>query len=141
MSRPQSAPGVTVPKTNARTRRPSRDWPSRPRKDPHTRLIAQVLELAGPDSSVIATSSRPWASATFLGARHLVIMRIRGAGHADRATLFAEALPHAEFSISGHIVADICVDERSTGGINAGDQGQFPTETLLRLSALTIEDW
>lgn len=138
---------VSVPGTTMRRRLRKRDWPHPPRRDPHTRVIAQLLELAGPDASVIATSSVPWASATFIGARHRIVMRIFGADHAARADIFAESLPDAEFSISGHIVADACVDERQLRLVQAdGDKVQLAdsdsaTETMLRLTILTIEDW
>ncbi|MGE4430838.1 MAG: hypothetical protein AB7E05_08890 [Sphingobium sp.] len=103
-------------------------------------MIAQLLDLAGPDASVIATSSRPWASATFTGARHSVVMKLHGADHAGRASRLARRLPDAEFSISGHIVADACVDDRA--GNPAGDRPMAQAdETMLHLSVLTIEDW
>ncbi|OYW86209.1 MAG: hypothetical protein B7Z20_07750 [Sphingobium sp. 32-64-5] len=94
-------------------------------------MIAQLLDLAGPDASVIATSSRPWASATFTGARHIVVMKLHGADHADQARRLAEYLPDAEFSITGHIVADACVDRRADG----------ESDTTFHLAVLTIEDW
>jgi hypothetical protein len=136
---------VSVPGTSARRRLRKRDWPHPPRRDPHTRVIAQLLELAGPDSSVIATSSVPWASATFVGARHRIVMRISGADHAARADILVENLPDAEFSISGHIVADACIDERQLHLVRAEGETASPeesaTETMLRLTILTIEDW
>ena len=136
MRRPESRTFVSVPASGGPRRLHSREWPRIPRKDPHSRLIAQLLELAGANSSVIATSTRSWASATFIGARHRVTMRFANAGHDERATLFGEKLPEADFSIAGHIVADICVDERRAD-IAAGGHG----ETIVTLSALTIEDW
>lgn len=146
MKRAQIDPVTSVPGTRSRQRVRARDWPRPPRRDPHTRAIAQLLALAGPDSSVIATSSRPWASATFLGAKHTVELLIGGSDAIDRAETFARALPDAEFSISGHIVADACVDEwRMTTGTGDGarDDGCNPATDVvaLRLSILTIEDW
>lgn len=145
MSYPKSRPAVTVPSTRTKTSLRARAWPRPPRRDPHTRLIAQLLDHAGPDSSVIATSSRPWASATFVGARHVIVLKLSGAGHAARADRFIETLPDVEFSIAGHIVADTCVDERllrsaETAGHNPAPQ-PGPAETVLRLCLLTIENW
>jgi len=133
MTHPKPSNAVTVPATRQRHRLRSREWPRPPRKDPHTRVIAQLLDLAGTDSSVIATSSRPWASATFVGARHVVVLRLKGPDNAARAATLADRLPDAEFSITGHIVADACADE-----LRPAADG---SETVMRLSILTIEDW
>lgn len=150
MAETQALPHVTVPKTRRHTRLRERDWPRRPKCDPHTRVIAQLLELAGSDSSVIATSSRPWASATFLGARHKIILKLTGTDHSQRADRFTEALPEAQFSISGHIVAEACIDARQSlddsyelVDEHADDTGTLVIsgETVLRLCILTIEDW
>jgi len=108
-------------------------------------VIAQLLELAGPESSVIATSVRPWASATFTGARHKVVLCFSGEEQERRTAQFASSLPEAEFTIAGHIVADACVDEQK---IQYHQQHQ-PTDTteplnmqrIVSLSVLTIEDW
>jgi len=124
---------VTVPATRQRRRLRSREWPRPPRQDPHTRVIAQVLDLAGADSSVIATSSRPWASATFVGARHSLALKLKGPDNAGRAAMLAARLPDAEFSIAGHIVADACADEHHPAADGSA--------TVMRLSILTIEDW
>ena len=133
MTHPKPSNAVTVPVTRQRHRLRAREWPRPPKKDPHTKVIAQLLDLAGTDSSVIATSSRPWASATFVGARHIVMLRIKGPDNGERATALANRLPDAEFSIAGHIVADACADE-----LRPAADG---SETVMRLSILTIEDW
>ena len=109
-------------------------------------MIAQLLALAGTDSSVIATSARPWASATFLGARHRIVLKIEGDDHVEKAETFAKNLPDAEFSITGHIVADACVDEWEMVADRAGTQASEPgpaqqAHILLRISVLTVEDW
>ena len=145
MPQAQSRPHVTVPATRRRSRLRERDWPRPPRRDPHTRVIAQLLELAGPESSVIATSVRPWASATFTGARHKIVLCFGGDEQEQRAAEFASSLPEAEFTIAGHVVADACVDEQK---IQYRQQHQpantaetLDTETIMSLSVLTIEDW
>jgi len=108
-------------------------------------LITQLLDRAGSDSSVIATSSRAWASATFLGARHVILLKLGGTGHAARADVLMETLPGMEFAIAGHIVADLCVDERMVRAASSvsgnPSAGNDPMETVLKLSILTIEDW
>lgn len=146
MSRPKCQPSISVPSTGARQRQRARDWPRPPRRDPHVRVIAHLVQIGEPDMSVIASSSRPWASATFLGAQHRIVLRFSGADAHSRATCFAEALPEAEFSISGHIVADACVDEWRMEGVTDEEiGGEAPDQTqetaLLRISVLTVEDW
>lgn len=153
MTRAQVRPITSVPRTRSRRSSCARDWPRPPRRDPQTRMIAQLLALAGPDSSVLGTSSRPWASATFIGARHSVTLRIGGADHVERAEAFASHLPNAEFSIYGHIVADACIDEWRLSAESASARNEpdvAPTSdartaqqacSILRLSVLTIEDW
>lgn len=142
----QSLPTVSVPYTGTRQRLRSRDWPRPPRRDPHIRIIAQLTQLSGPDMSVIASSSRPWASATFIGAQHRIVLRFSGTDAHSRATCFAEALPEAEFRISGHIVADACVDEWRSDEMTENESGsetpdQAGESVLLRISVLTVEDW
>lgn len=148
MTRPERRDQISVPRTGGRQRVRSRDWPRRPRRDPHMRVTAQLLDLAGPAASVVEASFRPWASATFLGARHRVTIRFTGPDHCHKAEIFASTLPEAEFSVSGHIVADACVDAWKTSdplptgstGL-AGDRDGRVEETLLHLSVLTVEDW
>lgn len=151
MTRPQAIPKLSVPSTRSRQRLRSRDWPRQPRRDPHVRVITQLSELAGSDISVIASSSRPWASATFIGAQHRVILRFAGEDAPEHAARFAECLPEAEFAIAGHIVADACVDEwlretdkrEEAADQDCTDKGhQAQAEGLtLRITVLTVEDW
>jgi len=134
---------ISVPLTGPTRRARERDWPRPPRRDPHCRLISQLLALGGPTASVIATSSGPWASATFVGARHRIILLLRGEDHEARADRLAKLLPEQEFAISGHIVADCCLDERITRPASgeANEGWSTESETLIRIAALTIEDW
>lgn len=153
MTRAQVRPITSVPRTKSRRSSCARDWPRPPRRDPQTRMVAQLLALAGPDSSVLATSSRPWASATFIGGRHSITLRLGSPDHVERAEAFASNLPDTQFSIYGHIVADACIDEwrLSAEPVNARDAPDAAPATdsctaqqacsILRLSVLTIEDW
>jgi hypothetical protein len=140
---------ISVPKVKGRrpalapslTGRPAQtvEHPA-PRRDPLGRLLAQLIQRAGRHAVIAHSSSRPWASATFVGAQHRIIMQFSGAPE-DRADIaacadaFAHALTDAEFSIPGHIVADLAVDERIDDG-----QGDGPSIGFV-LTALTIEDW
>ena len=99
--------------------------------DPLPRLLVQLAERAGSPSAVERAASRPWASALFEGRRHVIALRLTGADAAERRARFAEGLADAEWTLHGHFVADICIDEShsATG------------EEWLELSALTIRDW
>ena len=129
---------VSVPKTCKVRRLSQRTWPHPPRRNPHTRVIAQLLELAGPESSVFATSCRPWSSATFIGSRHDIVISFRGDHQLVNASHFSDILPESEFTITGHIVADACVDAMEQNKVGRNDERP---ETHLHLSILTIEDW
>ncbi|MEA3388234.1 hypothetical protein [Sphingobium sp. CCH11-B1] len=85
------------------------------RADPLPRLLDQLIARAAGPATVEQASSRPWASALFDG----------------RAAAFAQDIGEAEWSLSGHFVADISVDRSQPDA-----QG-----VTLDLSALTIQDW
>ncbi|MFT3967348.1 MAG: hypothetical protein QM690_15840 [Sphingobium sp.] len=102
------------------------------RRDCHGRLIAALLERAGPDAEMAEDGLTPWASATFIGARHRLVLVLRGDDAASRAGALASLLPEAEFAIAGHLVADLAVD---------CCESDHPGEGRLRLSILTIEAW
>ncbi len=105
------------------------------RGNPHRRLIHAIVTLAGGQdvAAPVTVSHAPWASATFQGTRHLIELRLSGPDARARATRLADALPRAEFTLPGHIVADIAVDRLAP----VPDPGAWQ----LSLSALTIEDW
>ena len=79
--------------------------------------------------------SRAWASVTFTGARHRIVLRLEGEGAEGAAAAFVDTLEAAEFDLGGHIVADIALvsSERLTCPNGA---------PLVRigLEALTVED-
>lgn len=56
------------------------------------------------DATTLERRSRPWASATFSGARHSLLL---GFGSAQCAEHAARALPESEFDLPGHLVADL----------------------------------
>lgn len=67
------------------------------RADPH-RALTRVLLTRYPALQVLQSSAEPWASATFTGARHVLVC----AGGPDLTGVDEVDLP-----LSGHIVADI----------------------------------
>jgi hypothetical protein len=78
---------------------------------------------------VEALKSRSWASITFSGERHRLVLRIEGAGARAAADRFLDSLAEREFDLEGHILADIApvADERDANGVR------------LSLEALTVE--
>jgi len=116
-------------------RPPESILPSSPRparRDCHGRLIATLLDQAGPDSEITDSVLTPWCSATFVGARHAVTLVLKGKDATARGADLAARLPEEEFRLPGHIVADLVVDEREETATD---------EVRLRLSVLTIEAW
>jgi hypothetical protein len=72
--------------------------------------------------------SRAWASVTFSGERHRLVLRLAGDGAAAEADRFLDGLAEREFALDGHILADIVLvaDDRDAQGVR------------LTLEALTI---
>ncbi len=73
----------------------------------------------------------------------MIQLKLGGPDHVERADFLMELLPEMEFAIAGHIVADLCIDERVVrmGKSASDDRAIDSLETVLRLSVLTIEDW
>ncbi|MET0238724.1 MAG: hypothetical protein ABW184_02400 [Sphingobium sp.] len=115
-------------------RPPESIQPSTPRpmrRDCHGRLVSALLDRAGPGWETRECALTAWASATFLGARHVVTLRLEGEDAEDRAQRVVGCLPEAEFAIPGHIVADVAIDT-----VRMTDGG-----ATVALSILTIEAW
>lgn len=99
--------------------------------DPLPQLLRQLAARAGGACLFDHIASRPWCSAMFQGRRHAITLRLTGAEAGARADALAAGLADAEWSLNGHFVADLVIDERQER-----DDG-----VALFLSALTIEDW
>lgn len=68
--------------------------------DPHRALIAAIEHRYGPLDNLVSTS-RPWSSATFAGARHELSF-----DSARAAEIFA-SIGEADLPMAGHFVSDI----------------------------------
>lgn len=79
--------------------------------------------------------SRSWASATFAGARHELVLRLEGEGAEVAADVFVAGLEAAEFKPRGHIVADIILVSRERAWTAEGQP-----RVRLAIEALTVED-
>ncbi|WP_235535562.1 hypothetical protein [Sphingopyxis sp. Root1497] len=103
--------------------------PARPPRPgcPHRRL-RRLLERELPHGlSLGASTLRPWASANFVGARHLFPCLIGDEDAAVLRPLLQARLETIEWRLPGHIVADLVV-EMADDGAN------------LRIEVLTVED-
>lgn len=98
-------------------------------------LLRALLGRAGVDRNRILLTdfrSSDWRSLTFAGERHRIDLRIPAPAASAIARLLTDGLGEAEFSIPGHIVADIAVD---------GAMIEHPDGAVsLRVEALTVEE-
>jgi hypothetical protein len=91
-------------------------------------LIAALEPHAGP-FTILAATSREWASGLFDGARHRIAIRLEGENRPARADRLKECLPESELPIPRGFVADVQVTGRLDGDM-----------VILGLEALTILD-
>ena len=80
-----------------------------PARRPWLQLLAAVTELAGPRAELIRHTERGWASITFSGTRHLMLLAFTGADAVAAGEWFIAALPEHEFAIPRQLVADATV--------------------------------
>lgn len=91
---------------------------SRGMRGPWLVLLNQVLALAGPEARFERHGEKAWSSATFSGARHIIVLHFAGVDGIAGGEAFIAALPDHEFDIPGRLVADaaiISVDHRQQG--------------------------
>lgn len=103
--------------------------PARPPRPgcPHRRLRHLLIRELPPGLAADASTFRPWASANFVGARHIFPCALAvGEAEAMRRAL-QERLDAFEWRLPGHIVADVVVE-------CANDP------QALRIEILTVED-
>jgi hypothetical protein len=94
------------------------------------RAIVKGVAGFGGTVTVEALASRAWASITFTGARSRLTLRLEGRGAGAAADAYCHGLEEREFDLSGHIVVDIAVKERSD---------ESDARVRLTLEALTVE--
>lgn len=73
------------------------------------RLRDTLLGLSGGLGEIHAHSEKAWASVTFAGARHKVLMHFSGANAVEAGETLIALLPEHEFAIPGQIVAEATV--------------------------------
>lgn len=83
--------------------------PPRSARRPWLRLLSAVMDLAGGKAELVRHGERGWATATFAGTRHTIVLTFDGAAAVDVGEAFIDALPEHEFAIPGQLVADAAV--------------------------------
>ena len=78
-------------------------------RTPWMPLLSALLELAGGRGELIRHSERNWASVTFSGTRHTVVLAFSGTEAVAAGEHFIDALPEHEFTIPRQLVADAAV--------------------------------
>jgi hypothetical protein len=79
------------------------------RRTPWMPLLSALLELAGGQAELVRHAERSWASVTFTGTRHTVVLAFSGAEPVEAGEHFIDALPEHEFTIPRQLVADAAV--------------------------------
>ena len=79
------------------------------RRTPWMPLLSALLELGAGQAELLRHSERGWASVTFSGTRHSVVLAFCGMEAVAAGEAFIDALPDHEFAIPRQLVADAAV--------------------------------
>ena len=82
---------------------------ARARREPRNRLREALLELAQGRAAILSHDEKSWASVTFAGARHRLVLVFEGVEAVQAGELFIAFLSEHEFAIPGQLVADAAV--------------------------------
>ncbi|KLE33197.1 hypothetical protein AAW01_04305 [Aurantiacibacter gangjinensis] len=107
--------------------------PPRPAKrGPRELLTEALLDLGKRQGRITHHSENSWASITFAGSRHRVVLRFDGAEAVDAGECFIAFLPEHEFAIRGQLVADAAVV--------AADSAMEPPSLTVTCEILLLEE-
>lgn len=96
-------------------------------------LLSALMEMARGQAELVRHNERSWASVTFSGTRHTIVLAFTGAEAVDAGEVFAASLPDHEFAIPRQIVAD--------AGIVRIDHAMLPQPRMeIEAELLLIED-
>jgi len=76
------------------------------------RALLATASTANCPLTILSVQSRPWSSATFVGAQHRLAVAVPDT---DAARAWLATLPEAEFHLPGLLVADLAVRPAGTG--------------------------
>ena len=79
------------------------------RRTPWLQLLSALLELGQGRAELLRHSERAWASVTFSGTRHSVVLAFTGEEAVAAGETLIDGLPDHEFSIPRQLVADAAV--------------------------------
>ncbi len=81
----------------------------RPRRTLADRVRAALLGLTGGRGTMLEHSEKAWASITFAGTRHEVVLEFCGPEAVAAGEELIERLPDHEFTLPGQLVADATI--------------------------------
>jgi hypothetical protein len=81
----------------------------RPRRSLGDRVRAALMKLAAGRGTILSHEEKAWASITFSGSRHAIVMQFCGIDEVITGENLIDRLPDHEFAIPGHLVADATV--------------------------------
>lgn len=85
----------------------------RTRRSTGDRVVEALLLLSNGKAQILTHEEKAWASITFSGTRHELMLDFDGTESVAAGETFIAALPDHEFSIPGQLVADATVSEAS----------------------------
>jgi hypothetical protein len=81
----------------------------RPRRTLADRVRAALSQLSGGSGTMLSHNEKAWASITFAGTRHEVVLEFCGAEAVAAGEELIERLPDHEFALPGQLVADATI--------------------------------
>ena len=81
----------------------------RPRRSLADRVRSGLLEITAGAGTVLGHEEKAWASITFSGTRHEVVLEFCGAEAVAAGEELIERLPDHEFTLPGQLVADATI--------------------------------
>jgi hypothetical protein len=79
------------------------------RRRPWRPLLSALQALARGKAQLLRHTERPWASVTFAGTRHTIVLGFTGADAIAAGEDLVDGLPEHEFAIPGQLVADAAI--------------------------------
>jgi hypothetical protein len=88
-------------------------------RGPKKCAFAEALLAMLDEAILLAHHRQEWFSATFVGERHMLALKLMGDDAMQKAEAFAQVIPEHEFTLPRLLVADIAVSAIQTvdGGV------------------------